>query len=80
MYTAKIDFETEKEHVELTRGKFATAVEASEFVLEFIRPYIEDCAKADGEWEVFETDIPSKIHRHYLIRSVRSMRADDLKL
>jgi len=76
MYTVEIDFQTEKEQTQLTRGKFATPEEASVFAIDFIKPYITDCQIADGEWKVYDTKNPEFIARHYPIKSVMDHRAD----
>lgn len=76
MYSVDIDFQTEKERVQLTRAHFATPEAASCFALEFIKPYIEQCAVADGEWKVYEAKRPEFVARHYPIKSVMSQRTE----
>ena len=77
MYRLEIDFQTEKERVELTRGKFVTPEEACVFAIDFVKPYITDCQIADGEWKVYDSKNPEFIARHYPIKSLRSIRAVD---
>jgi hypothetical protein len=75
MYTAEIDFETEKESVLLIQDKFTTPEEASAFIINFIKPYVEGLSLAEGEWRVFDPERPEFILRQFRIQSVRSLRA-----
>jgi hypothetical protein len=75
MYTAEIDFQTEKERVQLTQDEFSTPEEASAFVIDFIKPYIEGNSLAEGEWKVFDPEHPEFILRQFRIQSIRSLRA-----
>jgi hypothetical protein len=78
MYNAEIVFQTESELIKLTHEKFATAEEASEFAIDFVKPYIEKYKIADGQWRVFDSEVPDSLPlRCIQIRSLLSQRADE---
>ena len=77
MFTVEIDFQTEEEHVHLIKGKFAHVLEAASFAIDFVRPYVERCKVADGEWRVFNTASPEIIERYARIQSIFGMRTDE---
>jgi hypothetical protein len=77
MYTAEIDFETEEEHIRLTKGKFATIIDAAAFATDFVRPYEMEYKIACGAWKIYKTDNPEIIVRHSVVESLFSLRAKE---
>lgn len=77
MYTVEIDFKTEIEDVRITRIGYATSEESAAFAVDFVNPYIEKCAVADGHWTVFD---PKNLHQtetRFQIKSLKSMRKEE---
>lgn len=69
MYTVEIDFQTKKEDIHLTRGKFISSEAAAAFAVEFVKPYVDGGLVMDGEWRVFDSEYPHTLaERHYAIR------------
>ena len=79
MFTAIITLDSEIEKIRETKSDFGSVEDAANYAINRVKPFVENCHIADGEWKVFENEHPALILWQDKTRSYKSMVAERLR-